>query len=184
MRLEVETGYPAGGDVRVRVLEAPDGPWELSLRVPQWAESGATLDGVPVGGPVAQTSGLQAGDVVRLSLPVEVRVTRADERIDAVRGCVAFERGPLVLCLESADLPDGLEVDDVVLADVTPVERDGRTGVSLRRVDHGDGPWPYVSGGQGVASDDTAPVLVADLVPYHSWANRGPSTMRVWVPAG
>ncbi|MEV0173917.1 hypothetical protein AB0I00_22695 [Streptomyces sp. NPDC050803] len=20
------------------------------------------------------------------------------------------------------------------------------------------------------------------LVPYHSWANRGPSTMRVWLP--
>ena len=22
------------------------------------------------------------------------------------------------------------------------------------------------------------------LVPYHRWANRGPSTMRVWMPAG
>ncbi len=21
------------------------------------------------------------------------------------------------------------------------------------------------------------------LTPYHSWANRGPSTMRVWIPA-
>ena len=22
------------------------------------------------------------------------------------------------------------------------------------------------------------------LVPYHDWAERGPSTMRIWIPAG
>jgi DUF1680 family protein len=25
-------------------------------------------------------------------------------------------------------------------------------------------------------------VLNARLIPYHSWASRGPSTMRVWLP--
>ena len=35
------------------------------------------------------------------------RLTVPDPRIDAVRGCVAIERGPLVYCIETADLPAG-----------------------------------------------------------------------------
>jgi DUF1680 family protein len=31
---------------------------------------------------------------------------------------------------------------------------------------------------------DLAPDPVdVPLIPYHDWANRGPSTMRVWLPA-
>ena len=41
-----------------------------------------------------------------------------------------------------------------------------------------DGPWPYAVDEEGVAG------IAAEvpLVEYHDWANRGPSTMRVWVP--
>ena len=48
------------------------------------------------------------GATVRLTLPMTPRLVRADERVDAVRGCVAVERGPLVYCVEQADLPDGV----------------------------------------------------------------------------
>jgi len=180
VRLEVTTRYPDDGEVVVRVLQAPEGPWDLSLRVPSWA-TGATLDGAPVQG-VARVADLRAGDEVRLVLPVQVRQTVADPRVDAVRGCVAFERGPVVLCLESTDLPDGLEVDDVVLAGSARAAEDGRVLVPLRGVAHEDRPWPYAGAddpreGAGETREMTAP-----LVPYHSWANRGPSTMRVWIP--
>ena len=181
VRLAVSTSYPDDGDVVVRVVEAPEGSWELALRVPAWAQGAATLDGAPVSGPVARVADLRAGDEVRLSLPMQVRVTAPDHRIDAVRGCLAFERGPLVLCLESTDLPGSLEVDDVVLADRTVREEDGRPHVALRRVVHDDRAWPYAEQVLGHAKDDA---LTAALVPYYSWANRGPSTMRVWIPQG
>ena len=45
------------------------------------------------------------------------RVTRPDPRVDAVRGCVALERGPLVYAIESADLPPGVELEDVAIPD-------------------------------------------------------------------
>jgi len=196
VRLEVETRYPQDGDVVVRVLEAPDGPWELSLRVPAWAQ-GATLDGAPVAR-VARATDLRAGQEVRLTLPVGVRTTLPDERIDAVRGCVAFERGPVVLCLESTDLPTGLEVDDVELVPRSVVEDSGRGArVRMRAVAHADAAWPYggaaddAAGAVPVVPDATARAvaprgedLAVELVPYHSWANRGPSTMRIWIPAG
>ena len=45
-----------------------------------------------------------AGDEVELELPVPPRFTRADSRVDAVRGCLVVERGPEVFALESVDL--------------------------------------------------------------------------------
>ena len=42
---------------------------------------------------------------VVLELPMPVRVIAPHPRIDAVRGCVALARGPLVYCIEQADHP-------------------------------------------------------------------------------
>ncbi|ERK71374.1 hypothetical protein N136_02291, partial [Leifsonia aquatica ATCC 14665] len=42
----------------------------------------------------------------------------------------------------------------------------------------GDGPWPYATAPAGSAAE---PADVA-LVPYNEWAERGPSTMRIWIP--
>ena len=54
------------------------------------------------------------------------RFTVADPRVDAVRGCVAVERGPEVLCLESVDTPRNVHVDLVRVDDtVAPREEDG-----------------------------------------------------------
>ena len=53
-----------------------------------------------------------AGDELLLDLPLEVRFTYADPRVDAARGSVALERGPLVYCLEAVDNP-GQRLDDL-----------------------------------------------------------------------
>ena len=47
----------------------------------------------------------QAGDQISLRLDMTPRWTYPDPRVDAVRGCVAIERGPLVYCFEQADQP-------------------------------------------------------------------------------
>lgn len=182
IEVEVRTGYPVGGDVHVVVLEDAGSPWTLSLRVPAWAE-GARLEvdgsSKPVGpGTVTVHRRFRAGETVVLSLPMAPRLTRPDRRIDAVRGCVAVERGPEVLCAESVDLPFDGSVDEVVLDASAPLrEVDGAVTVRGRRVPADEPPWPYGTGdgtgdGQGEEID-----LV--LRPYHDWANRGPSTMRV-----
>lgn len=180
---DVRTDYPHDGEVVVTVRESVDEPWELSMRVPRWARGGALLDGAPVGGPVATVRRVfQPGDTVRLSLPMVPRITRADERVDAVRGCVAVEQGPLVMCLESTDLPDGLDVHDVALDLGRGVRADDGTAVAaLVTVRHAVQEWPYQAADTpSAAAVDRA--LGVRLTPYHAWANRGPSTMRVWLP--
>ena len=38
-----------------------------------------------------------------------------DPRVDAVRGCVAVERGTLVYCIEAADAPECTEIEELPL---------------------------------------------------------------------
>lgn len=192
--LDVETAYPEAGTVRVLVRESPGTAWTLSLRVPSWAR-GARLtlraaDGDELVREVAPGSAIlerafRAGDVVELELPVGPRIVRADPRIDAVRGCVAVERGPEVLCLESVDLVESgiaTDVADVALdAAAGAREVDGRVIVSLIRAESPDEAWPYGPAEAGTASAGSGREVA--LIPYHEWAERGPSTMRVWIPA-
>jgi DUF1680 family protein len=176
-RLSVHTGYPWDGRVTVRVAETPDRPWTLSLRVPGWCRS-AVLTGPDGTAPLAAGVGAaelsrrwKTGDTVVLELDMPVRVVEPDPRIDAVRGCVAVERGPLVYCVESADLPPETELEDLSWDP-------SREPATVPRPDIGDGvvgiSVPVVGGRPG---------LSAGAVPYFAWANRGAGAMRVWIPA-
>jgi len=127
------------------------------------------------------TREFRAGDVVELDLPVTPRMTWPDPHIDAVRGCVAIERGPEVLALESTDLA-ALGVDDVGQVVIDPAaplhESDGRVSARIRVRTAPSTEWPY--GAADVATEGDG--ILIPLVPYHSWASRGPSTMRIWIP--
>src|SRR5699024_3862980 len=116
------------------------------------------------------------------------RWTRADQRVDAVRGQVAVQRGPVVMCLESPTL--GADVATALVVTVCePVDSGPEVLVPVRTVDLADTAWPYGPDGHddGVSSRGDGAAAGAGrlvpLVPYHSWGNRGPSTMRVWMPA-
>ncbi len=113
------------------------------------------------------------------------RLVRADERVDAVRGCLAVLRGPIVYCVEQADLPDGVPLEQLrldpaaaiteerVAGDVTPVR------LRLSGAVRPPGGALYEPDSRGGDAGD--PVSVT-AIPYHAWANRGPGAMRVWLP--
>jgi DUF1680 family protein len=190
--LAVRTGYPWDGRVTVEVVEAPEGPWTLSLRVPGWCRS-AVLSGPDGPEPRAVGAGYaelsrpwRAGEVALVKMQLPVRVTEPDPRVDAVRGCVAVERGPLVYCLESADLPPGTQLEELrwdprrePAAVPRPDLGDGFVGVTVPVV---RGPAAGAApAGPGPAGDGAAG-LSAGAVPYFAWANRGAEAMRVWIP--
>lgn len=180
--IDVDTDYPQEGEVALTIAQAPNQEWELALRIPAWALGLALLDGEPVAGPVARVRRQFAvGDVVRLSLPVRARVTSPDGRIDAVRGCVAVERGPIVLCLESVDI-EGRDVAGVLVDAGSVTEDSDGVWLTGRETSAADRTWPYATDSD-TPPDQGAPRRIA-LTPYHSWGERGPATMRVWLPTG
>ncbi|MFG2130000.1 glycoside hydrolase family 127 protein [Streptomyces sp. NPDC048751] len=178
-KVRVVTDYPWDGRIAVTVEEAPeDRDWTLSLRIPSWCT--AFTAAAPDGDPPAETSPgwlrlrrrWRPGDTLTLDLDLGARLTRPDPCVDAVRGCVAIERGPLVYCLEGVDQEPGTRFADLTLPD------GGHLTVT---------PAPELLGGVSVItadgrrrSDGAAVPLTA--VPYCVWANRRPGPMRVWVP--
>jgi uncharacterized protein len=160
------------------------------LRIPAWARGHAVVEVTGAGAGAAATSvaidavftveqSFSAGDAIELRLPMEPRLSRAHPRIDAVRGQAAVERGPLVLALEDVDLPEGVDVEHVELDPAfSPVDDPDGAVVGLRRRSAPEDEWPYPV----TAAADLGEFFTAKMRPYKDWANRGPSTMRVWMP--
>ncbi|MGW0582134.1 glycoside hydrolase family 127 protein, partial [Streptomyces sp. NPDC002920] len=196
-----ETDYPWHGTIALTVEEAPaDGPRTLSLRIPQWCreyrvrcgETTYDQSDAPVSDGWLRLARTWApGDRIVLELALEPRLTAADPRVDAVRGCVAIERGPLVYCLEGVDHPGG-GLDDMVLDTTRPLAVKHRPdllgGVTTvvaaghRRHIADAGWWPYRTAS---ATADLPPAdepLELTAIPYYAWANRQDGSMRVWLP--
>src|SRR5699024_11272181 len=116
------TGYPADGRVRITIEEAPGRSRRLSIRIPAWSRgtARAIFRGQQV--ELEQNAGyadidavFAAGDVVELELDMPPRFVGVHHRLDASRGAVALERGPLVYALENADQTAGPTADDAAI---------------------------------------------------------------------
>jgi DUF1680 family protein len=196
-RLSLSTRYPSDGAVRITVEETDSTLWTLSLRVPGWCRGvRATVNGEPVPSPVTGRGYLeltriwQPGDVVAYTMPMPARLTLMHPAVDAVRGTVAVERGPIVYCFESPDQPSTVDLNRVEVRPERPLgERSeellGQDVVVVRvpamaRDDSGWAGSGWATLGEEPAIDGQEVELVA--IPYRLWANRGPSVMRIFVP--
>jgi DUF1680 family protein len=191
-----ETAYPWEGSVRLTVKEAPVTPLTVKLRIPGWARTAAVaVNGKPAEGQpepgsyFSVTRSWKAGDVIELELPMPVTLLEAHPLVEESRNQVAVQRGPIVYCLESNDLPAGVRMENVVL----PLE----SRLAPRRMEIGGADLRALSGqaldlarppwkpGQLYRKiDQAAPRRIdATLIPYYAWGNRGDTEMMVWLPA-
>ena len=121
---------------------------------------------------------------------MEPRLTAPHPRVDAVRGCLAIERGPLVYCLESADAPERARVDDLRIDPGAPLRsvprRDLLGGIVAVEAAGAHRP-PAVDAGwsdAGVAQTGGGDRMQLVAIPYALWGNRDEDgAMRVWIPA-
>jgi DUF1680 family protein len=197
VELEVQTDYPWDGRVSINVVAAGTGPWTLSIRLPAWCES-TTLDadgsprepGADQLGYLRLDESWTPGATVTVDFAMPTRLVRAHPYVDAVRGCGALTRGPLVYCVEEGDVGDSTSIDDIAL-DVdklpTPVS-DGETAVApvvLEGPVHVFATPAHAPLYQAVGTFETSRSRTRTTVraiPYARWANRGARAMRVWLP--
>ena len=196
--LRVDTDYPWEGQIRIVIEFAPGGVWGLGVRVPHWADgasvqiNGQPATAEPQAGWLTITREWSAGEELVLDLPLTVRFTRADPRVDADRGAVALERGPLVYCLEAVDNLNQ-RLDDIIIdtesAPVAEHQANLLGGVTIIRAQGVQRPranqswWPYASEVQGSTAVPDPSHIALSAVPYFVWGNRDEGAMRVWIPA-
>jgi DUF1680 family protein len=195
VRLTQETDYPWDGRVTVSVAETPPRDVSILLRIPAWArDASLTVNGArlprPESGAYAEVRrAWAAGDVVVLTLPMPPRLMEAHPLVEEARNQVAVQRGPLVYCVESTDLPRGVRVQDVALPRgiaLTPRFDPGLLG-GVTVLEGRAEAWPEPDwSGQLYRELPAGPARLIDLrlVPYFAWGNRGPSEMSVWLPLG
>jgi DUF1680 family protein len=188
--ITMATRYPLDGEITLTITSSTAEPWTLSLRIPAWCrEPSLTVNGFTVP-PGDITREWHVGDTVALALPMPARLTVSHPSVDAVRGTVAIERGPVVYCFESPDQPDGVDLNHVELLTGEPLTEElrddflGRPTVLIhaQAIARDDKSWtsPWSTLGEQPAAAGHRVQLTA--IPYHLWANRGPSVMRIFTP--
>ncbi len=195
------TGLPWSGHVRLEMEPERPGAFTVRIRIPGWAAdqpvpsdlysfvnqakgktiiriNGAAVPYTEDNGYALLNRNWQAGDVVELEFPYEVRKVKAHPEVAANTGRVALQAGPLVYCIEGADYPGG-RVHHLLLKDEQELrlvyEKDLLGGVTTI---HGRA-QALRQTATGEAMKETVPFKA---IPYHAWANRGAGEMLVWLP--
>jgi len=191
INLKQETNYPWSGQVTIRAEGLPPGHFSIRLRIPAWCKkysiiaNGSKGYRIENGYAVIQRRWKGKDDVITLDMEMPATLVETNHLVEETRNQVAVKRGPIVYCLESADLPDGENVFNVVLP----------ANIKLKPqhmlVDNGsimalEGTARLLSSNEANSlyrevNTHTKPVHIR-LIPYYAWANRGRTDMTVWMP--
>lgn len=203
--LELESGapvsfkmtsdYPWDGEITLEVERAAgDQSFPISLRIPEWsrdfsvvvngeAQSVDARDGF-----VTIDRVWKAGDVVALSLPMQVEVMESHPMVEEQRNHVALMRGPILFCVEAQDVPGDEDIEQVYI--------DPKATFSFEKRDIAGNQLGVLTGelwvrkaGKFDEGELFRPIAApefekrdATLVPYFAWDNREHGEMSVWLP--
>ena len=188
--LSQETEYPWNGDITLKVEENKAGKFVFKIRIPGWVRNQVVpsdlytyVDGKQPSLPTVTVNDYQhivyntniepdgyfaiggkwkKGDVIKIHFDMEPRVVRANDKVEADRGMLCVERGPLVYCAEQ---PDNRE--DIMEARISPQTK-------------------FKAGKTEIAGTPITTLVAEDkpltLIPYYAWCHRGAAKMRVWLP--
>jgi DUF1680 family protein len=201
IHIKQETQYPWEETVSITVAPEKPSSFTMAVRIPGWARNEPIpsdlysylkpsnqkpelkLNGKRI--PVRLKNGFaqierewKTGDQIELTLPMPIRRVVANERVEADRGRIAIQRGPIVYCVEAVD--NGGSVSNIVLDDNTPLQAEFRTdllggctaitaeAIALRQ-----------TGSNQIERVDQQIIAI----PYALWSNRSDaSKMSVWLP--
>jgi hypothetical protein len=194
IKLCQETDYPWNGRARITILKASGQEFALKLRIPGWTQGASVrVNDAPADGATRPASYLEvrrrwrAGDFVEVDLPMPVRLMAANPLVEEDLNQIAVQRGPVVYCLESPDLPAGVKISDVfVPPDMKLTARFDRRLLDGIVVLEGEALRRPVENWKGKLYREFQPVEMAPMnikfIPYCVWQNRGPAEMSVWLP--
>lgn len=198
--VEQQTRYPWNGHVGINIRKNHAGKFTLKVRIPGWVRNqvlptdlytysdkkrpwytvkvnGTLAEGVLENGYFCMDRRWKKGDRVEIDFEMEPRTVKANPKVEADRGRVAVERGPLVYCAEWPD--NDFDVLGVLM------NRSPRFEV-VERPELLHGLIQLQTDAQLLSYDERGRLVTDDvkltLIPYYAWAHRGSGAMSVWLP--
>ena len=205
--LEQQTQYPWDGDIAIKVAANKAGQWAMKVRIPGWVRNevvpsnlyeftdnlrpkyNITVNGNAVNGKLTDDGYFtidrkwKKGDVVRVHFDMDPRTVRANNNVEADRGFVAIERGPLVYCAEwpdnDFDIMGALvnQSPKMTVEDGTLHAKDKKVADYYIKVIKTDAQLLSFDKQGRLNTED----VKLSLIPYYAWCHRGSGKMRVWL---
>ena len=202
--LSQQTNYPWDGDITINIDKSTAGEFALKVRIPGWLKGSVvpapsdlyrytdnkrlnftyTVNGGTSSAKASSADGYlvltrkwKKGDKIQLHFDMEPRIVRANSKVEADRGMVAIERGPLVYCAEH---PDNQFDIFSALVSQEPQFQLGKTEIAGTPI------VTLTTDAQTLDFNKQGKLTVKDqkmtLIPYYAWCHRGSGKMRVWLP--
>ncbi|SEP46210.1 glycoside hydrolase family 127 protein [Mucilaginibacter sp. OK283] len=196
IKLTQTTNYPWDGKITIRLDEVPgDKAFSIFLRIPGWCKGASIkLAGRPV--PQLNTSPgeyallnavWQKGMVIELNLPMPVTMMEANPLVEETRNQVAVKRGPVVYCLESADLAQGQKLFNIALSaqnelkpEMIMIDNSNIMSLTGKADVRNEANWKNQLYKEVSIPKQNA--VDVRLIPYYAWGNRGHVDMETWIP--
>ena len=199
--LSQTTEYPWNGDIVVTVDQNAAGQFVMKIRIPGWVRNqvvpsnlyqysdnkrlgySVKVNGKDVDARLTEDGYYtinrkwKKGDKVQIHFDMEARTVRANNKVEADRGMVSVERGPLVYCAEHPD--NNFDIMGALL-NQTPQFVLGRgeiAGTPIQTLTTSAQTLNFDKQGKLEAQDQKL-----TLIPYYAWCHRGSGKMRVWLP--
>jgi len=197
--VEQVTDYPWNGDVAINVKKG-NGKFAINVRIPGWVKgevvpsnlytysdgkrlgytvkvNGKAVESQLVNGYFVIDRKWKAGDKISVHFDMEPRTVRANGNVEADKGRVAIEKGPILYC---AEWPDNKADVLSVLINQEPTFTDGKVEIANTTVP------TLTTDAQTLNFDKAGKLQTTDerltLIPYYAWAHRGNGKMTVWIP--
>lgn len=199
--LSQTTEYPWNGDITVNVNQNAAGQFAMKIRIPGWVRNQVVpsnlyqyTDGKRLGYTIlvngsAVTANVtedgyytidrrwKKGDKVQIHFDMEPRTVRANNKVEADRGMVSIERGPIVYCAEHPD--NSFDIMGALI-NQNPQFTLGKSeiaGTPVQTLTTSAQTLNFNKQGKLETQDQTL-----TLIPYYAWCHRGSGKMRVWLP--
>jgi DUF1680 family protein len=197
VQITQRTMYPWDGQVSLTIDAPSEAAFALMLRIPGWcskatlAVNGVAVEDKPPPGQYVKLDRVwSSGDTVELTMEMRVQLIESHPLVEETRNHLAVQRGPIIYCLESIDLPEDVQITQVGISRTTTLTPDRSSsfdGISDEiRVLRGSVHVTESRAWGGQLYRPALPLRTREIetqfVPYFAWDNRGKSEMSVWLP--
>lgn len=191
VRIDIQSGFPWNGNVRIRVECDAKASFTIALRIPDWGQDYKInevrgISQQEINGYLYLTKSWKS-DTIQIEFPMEVQVIESDSRVRETIGKAAVQRGPVVYCLEEVDNGKDLhllKMDENAQFETQEKQIATESVIALRAQGWKQRQKPQdgkLDGKLYFAHTKTEyERITLTWIPYYAWANRGEGEMQVW----